>query len=87
MWNVCTAWTNDSDVLSHVPIVTLYVIIMFKGHVSSYSEWTSTTLEYLPAYSDATLKLLPIHHSKPLNLEGVCVPLFYTHCWWLQVTL
>ena len=31
------------DVKGHVTIITLYAVIMFKGHVSSYSEWT---LEY-----------------------------------------
>ena len=30
----------DPHVKDHVPIVTLYAVIMFKGHASFYSEWT-----------------------------------------------
>ncbi len=38
--NVCAAWTKyEADVKGHVPIVTLYAD-MFKGQISSYSEWT-----------------------------------------------
>ena len=40
MWNVCAAWTNDPDVKGHVLIEILYADIPFKGHVTSYSEWT-----------------------------------------------
>ena len=40
MWNASAAWTNDPDVKGHVPIVTMYAVVMFKGHVSSYHEWT-----------------------------------------------
>ncbi len=40
MWNFHATWTNDPDVKGHVPIVTLYAIIMFIGHFVSYSEWT-----------------------------------------------
>ncbi len=29
-----------TDVKVHIPIVTIYAVIMFKGHVSSNSEWT-----------------------------------------------
>ena len=38
MQNVFAAWTNDPDVKGHIPIVTLYGVIMFKGPISSYSE-------------------------------------------------
>ncbi len=38
---MCTVCNNDPDVKGHVLIVTLYAVIMFKGHVSFYSEWTS----------------------------------------------
>ncbi len=41
MWNVCIAWTNDPDIEGHVPIATLYAVIIFESHISSYSEWTS----------------------------------------------
>ncbi len=41
------AWTNDHDgCQGHVlPIVTLYSVIEFEGHVSSYSELTSAAVE------------------------------------------
>ncbi len=28
------------EVKGHVPNVTLYVVILLKGHISPYSEWT-----------------------------------------------
>ncbi len=40
---MCAGWTNNPDVKGHIPIVTLYAVIMVTGHVSFYSEWTKGT--------------------------------------------
>ncbi len=68
MTRVCRSNLNDPCVKGHVPIVTLYAVIMFKGHVPSLSEWTFNSVEIHALYRRTNV-MSPVERG---NLHMIC---------------